>query len=355
MYKFCLVPLFLIFSFHAFSENIILNWGVFNVRLNQVSVNTYVGYMEVTRSQAISMARTDFVLLKDNLSRKSWKESHLYIRETNGMMVEFPLNPGVNKLNNSDFGNFMSALDVQDVLVVSMCDHEGVTYVASFSILADQPDYHPPFYVSPYSRIHRFPYQLVTSSEGKSQILKLDTTLAENKKVMDAYLKMPRVSIQHYPKFETVSNYLSANDTIIQLGKRNFEIHPINKPVDDLLLITTEPKEIVDAADMYLDWNKMIVKPDGPVFSLAFLKNIQSHSISFFANDKKYEIQSMRFTYLDGKKLNKGYYWKNTMTYPIEPIRDLNNPFSILIDRVIIKDARLGYVYIPQIFLFSFQ
>lgn len=63
----------------------------------------------------------------------------------------------------------------------------------------------------------------------------------------------------------------------------------------------------------------------------------------------------MRFTYLDGKKLNKGYYWKNTMTYPIEPIRDLNNPFSILIDRVIIKDARLGYVYIPQIFLFSFQ
>lgn len=172
---------------------------------------------------------------------------------------------------------------------------------------------------------------------------------------MDAYLKMPRVSIQHYPKFETVSNYLSANDTIIQLGKRNFEIHPINKPVDDLLLITTEPKEIVDAADMYLDWNKMIVKPDGPAFSLAFLKNIQSHSISFFANDKKYEIQSMRFTYLDGKKLNKGYYWKNTMTYPIEPIRDLNNPFSILIDRVIIKDARLGYVYIPQIFLFSFQ
>jgi len=107
MYKFCLVPLFLIFSFHAFSENIILNWGVFNVRLNPVSVNTYVGYMEVTRSQAISMARTEFLLLKDNLSRKSWKESHLYILETNGMMVEFPLNPGVNKLNNSDFGNFM--------------------------------------------------------------------------------------------------------------------------------------------------------------------------------------------------------------------------------------------------------
>lgn len=355
MSKYLFFTLTLFTSFFSYSQNPVLNWGVMNIRLNQVSADTYAGFMEVTRSQAISMARTEILLMNNNISINDWKESHLYVRKPNGSQTEFPLSTGVIKLMGNEFSNLLAALDVHDALIVSMRDRADRNYIATLSILTDQPEYYPSIYVPPYSRVNRFTYQLVTRSDGKSQILKLDTTLTENKAIMDAYKKMPRVSIQHYPKFETVNNYLSENDTIVLLGKRNFEIHPVNKPLDDYLLLTTEPKEIVESANMYLDWNKMVAKPDGPVFSLKYLKGIKSHSIGLFVNDRKYEILSMRFTYLNGKSLNKGYYWKNSLTYPIELINELNDPFSILIDRIVIKDAKLGYIYIPQAFLFSFQ
>lgn len=339
----------------AFSSEVVLDWGILSVNLYPSAPNHYIGYAEVTRSQSANLGKLAFQLYKDNVDVSDLSERHLYHRKAIGnTQHELELNNQLNKLSDQEFVTTTPQLSVHDALICVLKDQAGNIYTTVLSITPDLPVYNQPISVPPYSKMTHFPYQLVTRTDG-NQVLKLDTTMADSKPTLEAYKKLSKVTVIHFPKFETVTNFISENDTVIALGKRNFTVHPVNQPKGDYFSLTTEPKDITESASLFLDWNKMIAKPDSPVFSLQYLKNIRNHTINFYDGNKKYEIVSMRMTYYDGRKLNKAYYWTNQDTYPVELIAELSDPFSVLIDRIILRDSKYGYIYIPQTYIFNFQ
>lgn len=353
------LPLFFLISVlfisPAFSSEVVLNWGILSINLYPSASNHYIGYAEITRSQSANLGKLAFQLYKDNVDISELSERHLYHRKAIGdTQRELKLNDQLNKLSDQEFVTTTPQLSVHDALICILKDQSGNTYTAILSIHPDLPVYSQPVSVPPYSRMTRFKYQLVTRTDG-NQVLKLDTTLADNKPTLEAYKKLSKVTIMHFPRFETVTNFISENDTVITLGKRNVTVHPANKPKGDYFSLTTEPKDIAESPGLFIDWNKMVAKPDSPVFSLQYLKNVRNHAINFYDGNRKYEIVSMRMTYYDGKKLNKAYYWTNQDTYPVELIAESADPFSVIIDRIILRDSKYGYIYIPQAYIFNFQ
>ncbi len=331
-----------------------LSWGVVTVDLKAITPKDFVGVAQVEQNKAANIGRVDFQLYKDQKSVNLFKEKHLFLMNKEGAQRELTFRLNSNRLTDNEFGDIVNKLEAGDSFICVLKDEDNNNYTVVVNVQPNSSGYIQPLFIPIVNRNHRFKYQLVTRYDGR-QILKIDTTLEENKKIVDGYKRVPKVSIQHYPKFETVINYLSENDSTVALGKRNFVVHPMNKPTDEYLLVTTEPGEILNANLLTLDWNKMVAKPDSPIFAKSYLQNITNHSINLFADDKRYDIVSMRWTYLDGRSLNKAYYWKNGETYPLDLIKEMKNPFSIMIDRIVVKDSRLGYIYIPQAFMFNFQ
>jgi len=335
--------------------DVVLSWGVLNINLVKSGSDNYTGSLDITFSQAINMGKIPFELYKDNQAISQLKERHLYLRKNNSASsVELKFLDNSNKISESEFAVFRSKIAVRDVLVCFLTSEAGENYTVVMTVHSDQPNYYPPLSVVPFSKMTHFKYQLVTRLDG-SQVLKMDTTIAANSAIKEAYKKIPKVKIYHLPKYETSVNFLSESDSMITVGKRNFNLHPVNTPKDDYLITAVEPKEITESIQLFMDWNKMIAKPDSPVFAMEYLKSIRNNSINFFDGAKKYEILSMRFTLLDGKKLNKSYYWNSSETYPIQELSEMVDPFSVLLDRVILKDAKYGTIYIPQAFIFNFQ
>lgn len=341
-------------TIYGYCGNSTLTWGIVNVDLNQVSSNSWVGLSKVEVNKAANIGKVGFELYNNGIRVNQLKEKHLFLVDKSRTERELAFRPNENRLTDKEFGNLVGKLEVGDSFVCVLLDDKGNQYTSVISIEPTKSVYIPPLYVPVFNKSHRFKYQLVTRYDG-SQVLKIDTTLEENKKIVNAYRHIQRVSVVHYPDFETVVNFMSENDSICPLGKRNFVVHPVNKPTDDYLVVTTEPRETMNVNEFSMDWNKMVAKPDSPVFSAEYLKNIGNHSIYLFGDNKRYDIVGMRWAYLDGRNLNKAFYWKKGEAYPIDMIKDMSGPFSVLIDRIVVHDSRYGYIYIPQAFLYNFQ
>lgn len=332
-----------------------LTWGMLDIKLLKSGQNNYIGFGDVALIQASNLGKIGFQLFDEGKEINKFSERHLYYRSNKSTEnLDLRLQAESNRLTDQEFVLLLNKLSVNDGLICYLKSLDGITYTVFMNIKPDQIAYNQPLAVVPFNKSTHFKYQLVTKLDG-NQVLKLDTSLQENKAVMNAYSKMNKVRIQHFSNFETTINFLSELDSIVVLGKRNLAVHPVNKPNDNLLISVIEPKEITEASLIYMDWNRMVAKPDSPVFSVEFLKAIKNHMIHFYEGSKKYEIVSMRFTYYNGKKLNKSYYWDNKETFPLDDIKTIDGHFSIIFDRIILKDSKLGYIYVPQPFIFNFQ
>ena len=260
----------------------------------------------------------------------------------------------MDRPTDQSFNKLLLDTKVNDKIICFLKTPDDISYTTVIHIIADQPTYRQPINVNPINKAIHFKYQLVTKADG-NQVLKMDTTINENKAILNAYRKIPKVKIYNIPGFESTINFMSETDSVIALGNRNLTVHPVNSSRGDLLSTATEIKELSEAPMQLLEWNKMTAKPDSPVFSMDYIKNTQNHFFGLYIDGKKYDLASMRMTYFDGKNLNKAYHWSPPDTYPIEELKSIEDPFSVIIDRIIIRDIAAGLVYIPQAFIFNFE
>ena len=330
-------------------------WGAFQFKLVETGTDNYTAFADIRLSEARNLGKIEFQLFENDKQLGSFSERHLFLRKgEDNFNRDLALEKLHDRLTDTEFINIASNLAARDKLICYLKTSNNKMYSLILTIKADAPAYRPPVVVPSFSKITHFKYQLVTKGDG-NQVLKLDTTLAENKSILNAYRNISKVKISHIPKYQTSTNFIEELDSVIFLGKRNLFIHPVNKPKYEYLAAAIEPIELTETINPSINWNKMIAQPDSPVFSMEYLKGILEHKISYFDGPKKYDIVCMRFTYFDGKKLNKSYYWDETSEYPFEEIKDRIEPFSMIIDKIIIKDTKQHIVYIPQSFLFNFE
>ncbi len=343
-----------LFTFHS-NGSVHLLWGVVNLELQSTGKNNFLGITSVNITQARNLGKVGFQLYVDDILLNSFEEKHIYLyNKSDKLRNEIPLHDRFDKLSDAAFNKFIVEIAIDDELICYLKTSTGLTYTSVIHVTPDVPSYRQPLTVPAFSKVTHFKYQLVTLQNG-SQVLKLDTSLVANKPILDAYRHIPKVRIYNIPNFETTINFMSESDSVIVLGKRNLTIHPVNSPKGDHFSKTVEPRELTEAFQTSMEWNKMVANPDSPIFSLDYIKNSKSHTINLFIDGKKYDIISMRFTLYDGQKLNRAYYWSTPEVYPLDVVKDRNDPYSILCDRIIIKDNNYDFVYIPQTFIFNFE
>lgn len=343
-----------LFSSKTFSS-VHLDWGVVNLELKPTGKNSFLGIASINITQVRNLGKVGFQLYDNDIAVSSFEEKHVYLyKSASKSNIELTLHDKFDKLSDVAFNKIVIDVAAGDEVICYLKSTSGNMYTTIVHVIADLPSYRQPLTVPLFSKITHFKYQLVTLSTG-NQVLKLDTTLASNKPILDAYRRIPKVRINNIPNFETTVNFISETDSVIVLGKRNLTIHPVNAPKGDYFSKTSEPKDLTEAGQISMDWNKMVASPDSPIFSLDFIKNTKSHTINLTIGGKKYEITSMRFTLYDGQKLNRAYHWSVPDTYPLEELQKLDEPYSVLIDRIIIKDNNHGFVYLPQAFIYNFE
>ncbi len=352
---FCITISVILFCVSAVSAETYLFWGSFKFKFIETGVNNYTALADIRISEARNLGKIEFQLFENDKRLGSFSEKHIFIRnEDTQTNKDLALEELHDRLTDTEFINLASNLVVRDKLICFVKTTDNKVYSAILTIKADAPAYRPPVVVPSFSKVTHFKYQLVTKGDGH-QVLKLDTTLAENKSILKAYQNISKVKISHIPKYQTSTNFIEELDSVIFLGKRNLLIHPVNRPKYEYLAAAIEPIEITETINPSINWNKMIAQPDSPVFSLEYLKGIFEHKLSYYDGPRMYDILCMRFTFFDGKKLNKSYYWDDTSEFPFDDIKDQIEPFSIIIDKIIIKDNKQHNVYIPQAFLYNFE
>lgn len=352
---FFFVFVFLIFTSYADAQKYSINWGHLSNSFDQSkNPNVYNYFRTLTSPEVQFLVKSPLTIISKGKVVNGLKEMNLYYHSSfkpeSGLI---PIKFEGNKPDSSDVARLLTVIRDNDQLIVGLKTFDNDIINIKLKVDNNQKSYTQPLFIPHFSARKKYGYQLVQLINGH-QVLKIDTTINVNKEIFKPYLTLKNMSVNHISGFETFENYIKTVDTTITLGKTVYNLHPITLPRTDYLASSVEPTELL-LKEMKLRWGRIVAEPDSPIYSLKWAKTIANQPVQILIDNTVYTIEAMRFTFYDGKELNASYFIENDSEIPRSEFSEMNFPFSILIDRIFVKDAKGRLVHIPQPFLFNFD
>jgi len=262
-------------------------------------------------------------------------------------------------------GNGKTISDQIDVVhLMSLLDEQASFsfYINGFDfagfIQVENGKYHSPIQVTNKEQ-DLFNFQVIIPDEAKT-ILKIDTTLAENKSIVKMYRNPNKYEIVHISNFKTTTRSIVGKptnaDPVFDKSHRAIPspFFKTNKEAvaDDKLLYLPEyvdyqPKELT------LKWGDLVANPSSDNYDLrTFLENFKT-GLQLTHVDKQLRIQKLRVVIAEKDKDYKIFDRHLPNLKDLQQVLGkLSTETSIYFDKLIIEVEGERY-YLPQQFLFK--
>jgi len=331
------------------------SWGNINADFDQIAPGMFYTVMSVQESIIKQNLKSPFYIYnKDMISNFNRVEVVYYNSKKNGTLWRLTMDSSKYTIHPENYNSLFSNTGVGDAYTFDVTTSTGDHYNIRLEVPGSDITYSPQFYLLRQGLSQRFPYQLLTLYDGH-KVLKLDTTLAPSKRLLEGYKSVPNVAIQHIIGFSSTQNFINESDSVIEVIKNRIRIHPVRKLDFSILKNAEEPAELLEK-EAVLRWSTMYASPTGPTFSMRYARNQVQHSMVMEIDDKLYQIKGMRLTFYNRKGMHDTYYITDSMQEIITVFNQQLEPFSVIIDRLVFDDPAMGReVYIPQVFMFNFE
>ena len=217
-YSSFLISIALTFSLSAQSSKYRLKVGSLNIPLKLVAPpTTHNGRIEVYLEDAVANIGKEFQLL-DGDTPMYGSQLILYFlptkREQGSNLIShtITLEKGA-KIPADVLKNITEKMAPGDNITVQTVGTEGTILVNSAAIYIKDPSqpYRPPVYPSYNNDSEIFSWQIVGNL--KKSMLKVDTSLAANKKIVSMYKDKTKYELLHIPGFQTKNRFIKAGES----------------------------------------------------------------------------------------------------------------------------------------------
>lgn len=281
------------------------------------------------------------------------REVVYYTFRNNGAFYNISIDPKQNVILPENYNSISKNLKPGDALIFNLSAEK-----KKYSIRVQLPyadlSYTPQFYVIKYGLNQLFNYQVISSFDG-SKVLKIDTANTSNKKIIDGYKNLPHTKIFHIPEFSTSQNFINESDSTIEVVKKKLKLHPVKGLDYSYLADVYEPQDFLSKPTI-LKWSRMNAAPDGPTYSRKYARSQAQHNFVLDVENAIYPVVNARVTFINNDGLNDTYYIKDSSQPLIEPFLNQIDPFSVIVDRLVILDKQNNRkIYVPQAFVYNFE
>ena len=167
--------------------------------------------------------------------------------------------------------------------------------------------------------------------------------------------KVANTRILHIKDFTSSQNYINEADSVLEVVKGKINLHTA-APLDFSILSQAEEPQDFLSRGIALKWSRMIAAHDGPTYSRRYARNQAHHNLIVEVDGVVYPVIGARLSFLNNDGLNMSYYIKESTQPVLQTFMDQVDPFSVVIDRVVIRDKQNNReIFIPQAFLFNFE
>ncbi|MBK7336601.1 MAG: hypothetical protein IPJ00_10675 [Saprospirales bacterium] len=210
--------------------------------------------------------------------------------------------------------------------------------------------YDPPLRAQGLPRIDTmYSFQLVTRDEPPS-LLRIDTSLARNRKILDMYRGNDAYRIVHIPGFQTYDRLVQTPESTMALLREE------ELPLDSVFLgdlLPELPYHLLDT--LYLEWGSLFAAPDSKVYSLEEFRSQQGEPIRINGGGQSLKIHSFAmYLYQENRPLRAG--WFSPQNVPFSPGDSLSNwvrpRTSLFIDQLVVADGEGDLFSAPLVFAF---
>ena len=210
--------------------------------------------------------------------------------------------------------------------------------------------YDPPLHAPRLPRIDSlYSFQLVTRDSPPS-ILRIDTTLARNQKILDMYRSNDAYRIAHISGFETF-------DRLVQLPEENMALlREEGLPVDSIFWgdrLPELPYSVLDT--LYMEWGDLFAAPNSRVYSLEEFESEIEKAPRLQVPGQTLEIHSfVLYIFREDKPIHAEWYPQERLAIwnagSLSPwIRPRT---SLFIDQLVVSDAKGDLFSAPISFAF---
>lgn len=360
-YSFRVVTLLLIiilyFSSTSFSQ-VSMYWSKDQWPLKEVSEKNYFGSATLGPTELAQRLNQVIMFYDANnklISNFKKRLCTFYNAGPKAAYYNVKLKPELNSILPDNQTPLVRNLNRGDEFILEFITDDDRTF--HFTIYLDEKEntYSAGVTVPTYGMKFTYDYQILKTPTGQT-VVKMDTSLADNKKIIKGYSKVPNTAIKHIPGFKSSQNFIFEGDSIVELLKYNLKIHPVDTMKESWLADAVEPQELITKPAKMI-WHKMIADPTSPNYSLKYGQSMAHLAMYLEINDTIYDVRSIRVTFYNHTGLNSTLYIDSRDFGELgKYLQKITDPLSVIIDRVVVKDNfsdRL--IYDPQVFIFNFE
>jgi hypothetical protein len=354
----------LIFCFFIFSIVLHLNaqsslfWDNDQWPLKEVSEKNYYGRAKLSPAELIQRLNHVFLFYDSNNKLIPDFKKRLFTFYNTGNSAAYynvKLLPDMNKILGDNQTPMIKNLNNGDQIIMDFVTMDDRTFHFIIDVTENENTYSPGLKISRYGLNITYDYQVLKTPTDET-ILKVDSSVASNKKIIAGYKKLPNTQIKYIPGFKTSQNFIFEADSTVEFLKYNLKIHPKEKMKKSWLADAVEPQNLI-SKPAKLIWHKMVADPESATYSLRYGQNMAHLAMFLEINDTIYDIRSLRVTFYNHQGLNSTIYVDSEDFGELGKFfGGIKAPLSIIIDRVVVKDNfsdRL--IFDPQVFMFNFE
>ena len=351
--------------------NFTFKWGniEFSIELKKEDINTVFNKETVPLNDLQAALNQPITILEDGLIAEGIQDILINI----GLCI--PTGDGTETYQN--FGSYVPPSKVllegngksisEQIDVVKLMELVDEKAAISFNIngfdfagliRVDGGKYESPIRISKREE-NLFNFQVIIPDKAKT-ILKIDTTLAENKSIVKMYRNPAKYKIIHIPNFKTATRSIVGNpinsDSVYDKSHREIS-SPFFKTskeaeVDDKLLRLPEYVHYQER-ELTLKWGKLVANPISENYDLrSFLENLKT-GLTLTHFDKPLTIQKLRIVIAEKDKEYKIFDGHLPDLKDLQKVLGkVSTETSIYFDKLIVEVGGHNY-YLPQHFMFK--
>lgn len=194
-----------------------------------------------------------------------------------------------------------------------------------------------------------YSFQLVARDEPPS-LLRIDTTLSRNRKILDMYRGNEAYRIVHIPGFLTYDRLVQTPEHVMALLREE------ELPLDSVFLgdrLPELPYQLLDT--LFLEWGSLFAAPDSKVYSLEEFRSQQGEPLRINTSGQTLNIHSLvMYLYQENRPLRAEWFSpQNIASWPGDSLSEWVRPrTSLFIDQLVVADEEGNLFSAPQAFAF---
>ena len=349
-----LVALFFLLI-NSSSASVQFSWGGQHYEFKAITPRSFYSIQHIQKVSLLELVKKEFYVYDGAqvVNKFDTREVVYFIQRNNGSFYNLSLDSVKNLIHPENYHAISKNLKPGDAIDIILTA-AGKKYVFRAQLPYADLSYTPKFFLLKYGLNQLYNYQVLTTYDG-TNIVKLDTTQPASKKILDGYRKVANTRILHIKDFTSSQNYINEADSVLEVVKGKINLHTA-APLDFSILSQAEEPQDFLSRGIALKWSRMIAAHDGPTYSRRYARNQAHHNLIVEVDGVVYPVIGARLSFLNNDGLNMSYYIKESTQPVLQTFMDQVDPFSVVIDRVVIRDKQNNReIFIPQAFLFNFE